>query len=171
MAVTPSIRPLRDADVPDVVALVARTIDASYAAHYGPEALAFFKRYHASGEVIREAGDGATVVVEDDGHVAGTGTIVDGHVKRVFIDPACQGMGIGTTIMDHLERLARDTGRETVALDASLPAKRFYDRRGYQVVEPAFVMVRDGEIVAENEDTDLPGAERLDYFRMTKRLA
>jgi hypothetical protein len=43
-----------------------------------------------------------------------------------------------------------------VKLDASLPAKAFYDRLGYLTVEPAFLTVENGR--------------RLDFFKMQKAL-
>jgi len=58
--------------------------------------------------------------------------------------------------MQRLEEQAVSLGIDSVRLDASLPAKSFYDRLGYLTVEPAFLTVEN--------------SRRLDYFRMHKSV-
>ena len=45
--------------------------------------------------------------------------------------------GIGKSILDHLESLARDLGLKEVKLDGTLNAADFYRRCGYVGDEPA----------------------------------
>ena len=91
------------------------------------------------------------------GRVLGTGTLVGEEIKRVFVEPDLQTHGLGRRIMRHLEERAALAGIEMIRLDASLPAKRFYDGLGYTVVEKAFLQVENGQ--------------SLDFFKMQKELA
>ena len=59
------------------------------------------------------------------------------HVRRVAVDPAVQGAGIGRALMEWVEARARELGRDEVRLGvrAQLPGNRsFYERLGYGVV-------------------------------------
>jgi hypothetical protein len=59
--------------------------------------------------------------------------------------------------MQYLEAKATLLGVAAIQLDASLPAKQFYDRLGYATVERASLEVENGR--------------RLDYFKMCKTLS
>ena len=106
--------------------------------------------------ILRDALDGCTLVFDKAGRIVATGTLAGDEIKRVFVAPALQGRGFGRLIMQHLEEQAVTLGIDTVRLDASLPAKSFYNHLGYITVEPAFLTVENGR--------------RLDYFRMQKSV-
>jgi GNAT superfamily N-acetyltransferase len=136
--------------------LIHSTIDACYPSFYPPEAVDFFKEYHSYEAIAERAQEGCTIVVERDGQVIGTGTLVDDHITAVFVQALLQGQGIGTRIMKHLERKALAVGMGSVSLDASLPSKRFYDSLGYAMMEEASLAVANDE--------------SLDFYRVRKNL-
>jgi GNAT superfamily N-acetyltransferase len=150
------IRDFNTSDLPVIKNLIDKTIDISYPAFYCDEAIAFFKHHHCEENISKDAEHGHTVVLEEDAQIIGTGTILDNEIKRVFIDPAFQKHGFGKLIMSNLEARASSQGIKLVKLDASLPAKRFYDSLGYQTLEKTFTEVTNGE--------------RLDYYKMEKLL-
>lgn len=149
-------RDFREADVPALKSLIHRTIALCYPGHYCAEAVRFFLNYHNEEAIRRDAREGCTVVLERAGRLAGTGTVVGDEIKRVFVDPAAQGQGVGRRIMERLEDKARSSHVRTIRLDASLPSKVFYDRLGYTTVEKTFLPVGNGR--------------RLDFFKMQKAL-
>ncbi len=151
-----TIREFQRADLPAVKALVYQTIAVCYPGHYCAEAVRFFVDYHSEEAILRDAQNGRTIVLDKASRTLGTGTLVGDEIKRVFVSPAFQKRGWGRRIMQHLEETAALAGVEVVRLDASLPAKTFYDRLGYTTVEPAFLPVENGR--------------RLDFFRMQKTL-
>ena len=73
-------------------------------------------------------------VLLDGEKLVGTGSREDNHITRVFVLPEYQGRGYGRYILDRLEE-AVAKNYDTVQLDASLPAARLYERRGYHTVE------------------------------------
>ncbi len=152
----PTIRMYQAADRAPLQALIHRTIDICYCRHYCAEAVHFFKDYHSEQAIRRDARKGCTVVLDRAGRILGTGTLVGDEIKRVFVDPACQGQGLGRLIMRHLEARAAASGVNSIRLDASLPSKPFYDRLGYTTIEAAFLEVGNGR--------------RLDFFRMRKMM-
>lgn len=147
-----SFRRFRPDDAGQVKALVDRTVDTCYDPAYPAEARAFFKQHHSCDSVLEDAGRGLTIVAVAGGEVVGTGTLVDGGIRRVFVAPECQGQGVGGGLMDRLEEEAM--GLESIELDASLVSLGFYLHRGYQVVRAASIAVA--------------GGKTLDYFVMRK---
>ena len=61
---------------------------------------------------------GDTIVLQKDGQLIGTGTVLGNEIKRVFIDPAFQKHGFGKLIMRNLEAKAHAQGIKLVTLDA-----------------------------------------------------
>ena len=94
--------------------------------------------------------------MEKDNQIIGTGTIVDNHMMRVFVNLVFQKQGFGKLIMLKLEERAASLGIDIVILDASIPSKKFYDSLGYQTLEETFIPVENGK--------------RLDFYRMEKAL-
>ena len=82
-----------------------------------------------------------TVVAVEDGMIVGFGDIDEtGHIDRLYVHKDHQGEGIATAICDELEQ---HTGKMKVTTYASITAKSFFERRGYQAVKRQEV-VRDG---------------------------
>jgi GNAT superfamily N-acetyltransferase len=150
------LRQFRAEDLAAVTALVRRTIDLSYAGIYPPLAIAHFHEHHTDEEITSNAEQGYTVVAERNGRIVATGTLVGDDVRRVYVEQAWQGRGLGRAIMEELEGRAAEQGAEEVQVYASLPAKPFYEQLGYVVVEEG---ARDcGE------------GQTLRWFHMSKRI-
>lgn len=143
-------------DVNGVRALICQTIDTSYRLAYSPQAIAFFKEYHSLDNIKRDAGQGLTLVAIMDGQIVGTATLLDGEIKRVFVDPKFQGQGIGRELMLSLITEARAQGLRSVSLDASLVSRGMYERLGFR-------FLRDGR-------HDLGNGLVLDYYLMALDL-
>jgi GNAT superfamily N-acetyltransferase len=150
------VRKFRPQDIDVVKELVDSTIDTSYGGVYPPAAIAFFKEHHAVEKILADSRNGCILVAEDEGRMIGTGTLVNGEVGRMFVMPECQGQGIGMEILGQLEQVARKKGLRHLRLDASLVARKFYERMGFKLIE----------------DTSRPvgNDERLEYSVMTKAL-
>lgn len=151
-----AFRRFRREDLDDVKTLVDRTIDRCYDPAYSPSAREFFKRYHSRESILDDAERGVTVVAASGGRVVGTGTLVEGSIRRVFVAPEHQGKGLGDQLMRRLEAEAAAQGRGSVELDASTVSLGFYLRRGYRTVREASV--------------EVAGGKALDYHVMRKPL-
>jgi len=123
-------RKFKSSDLDAVRGLIQETIDACYSDVYPKEAVRFFKDWHCDENVLKEAEEGYTIVLERDSRIIGTGTIVGDEIKRVFVDPSFQKSGFGTIFMQNLEAKALLAGVGVVRLDASLPSIKFYDSLG-----------------------------------------
>jgi putative acetyltransferase len=150
------IRRFRRSDLPVVKELIDKTIDICYPADYPTEAIKYFKQYHCEKNILKGAAKGRTIVLEKNNRVIGTGTILDNHILRVFVNPKFQKQGLGKLIMNKLEDKAISSGVNRVKLDASLPSKTFYDSLGYKTCEKTYVKLENGK--------------KLHYYKMDKAL-
>lgn len=88
---------------------------------------------------------GVFVVATDDGVAVACGGVQPlgdgtGEVKRMWVDPAWRGAGLGGRLLRHLEDVARELGHRRVVLDTSdrlTEAVALYERAGYTAV-PAY---------------------------------
>lgn len=79
-----------------------------------------------------------------DGRAVGCGGYVsDGNgaaeLKRMFVDAAARGRGIGPAILEAIEQSARQEGVRVMRLETgilSVEARRLYARSGYSACEP-----------------------------------
>jgi putative acetyltransferase len=98
-----------------------------------PDALRIdqFRRAICGGEELFLAAE------HDRGDVVGFGSIVPSaaELRAVYVHPDAGRSGIGSAILEGLERLAIENGVFALRMDASVNAEAFYLRHGYELVE------------------------------------
>lgn len=122
--------------------LVQDTIKAVYPKYYLNDAVEFFSQLHSVDRVKADIENGFVRILIVDDSIVGTGTVSENHITRLFVSPEYQGRGYGSYIMSCIEDEI-SPNYSTAYLDSSLPAARFYDKRGYKTV-------RHEEITAGN---------------------
>jgi putative acetyltransferase len=66
----------------------------------------------------------------------------DGHVDMMYVHPRCQGKGVASALLSHLESVARGLGIQELYTEASITARLFFERRGFQLIEQQVVSTR-----------------------------
>jgi putative acetyltransferase len=120
-------------DMPDILALLSQS-DAYSAALYPPESNHQPDLAALSGHGIR------FFVARLDGKAAGCGALMLGaagqdEIKRMFVDPAERGHGIGRALLDAIEAAGRADGVGLLQLETGIhnhEAIRLYRRCGYR---------------------------------------
>jgi predicted GNAT family N-acyltransferase len=64
-------------------------------------------------------------------------TPAEAQVRYMAVDPAAQGRGLGSKILQECERRARAVGATSIVLNAREDARRFYLKHGFVVAGPA----------------------------------
>ena len=85
---------------------------------------------------------GAFVLLRSDGTTVGCGGLQPlddriAEIKRMWIDPAWRGLGLGPRLLSELEAVAADLGHRRVVLDTNetlLEAVTMYQRAGYDPI-------------------------------------
>lgn len=120
-------------DLRTVTDIVQRTVVEVYPKYYPKEAVDFFRQIHCRENIAGDIEEGRVGVLEVGGAIVGTGSRDGQHITRVYVLPEYQGNGYGGYILGELEK--EISGKYSrIVLDASLPACRFYESRGYRTV-------------------------------------
>lgn len=61
-----------------------------------------------------------------------------GKAERVCILATMRGKGLGATLMNEMEKVARDQGMDTLKLNAQTHAESFYKGNGYTTISDLF---------------------------------
>jgi len=93
----------------------------------------------------RRSGDGRLVLVAADkaGHVVAFIDLEpDGHIDRLFCAPEAAGQGVASQLYEAIEAAAREQGIARLFTEASELARRFFERKGFTVLERQDKIIR-----------------------------
>jgi putative acetyltransferase len=105
----------------------------------------------------KRLGSHLTLVATLAGSAVGFAALASGNrIDMFYVHPAAAGQGVGTMLIDALEKLAGSRGAAMLAVDASDSARGFFEKRGY---------------VARQRNSVLAGGEWLANTTLHKPLA
>lgn len=128
------LRPYAPSDCQALAELFHHTVHTVNAGDYTPEQLDAW----SPGAVDLEGWNRSflerhTLVAEEGGRIVGFGDMDGtGYLDRLYVHKDCQGRGIASAICEALERAADTAGLTT---HASITARPFFEKRGWQVVK------------------------------------
>lgn len=127
------LQPFLPADTVALVDLYAQSIDELTADDYTEDQRLAWAGVAADAEVFaRRLGAMTTLVVKVDGEYAGFAALKDNAtLDMLYVHPYFAGQGVGSTLADAMERLAKSRGATAITVDASDTAQEFFTRRGY----------------------------------------
>ena len=73
-------------------------------------------------------------VYDSDGVIAGTISLGGNTIYGFFVAPDRQHEGIGTELLKWAEKRAREKGKRTLQVGASITALNFYRKHGYKTI-------------------------------------
>lgn len=138
------IRKATTTDFDTVKHITQTTIRAVYPKYYPEGAVEFFCQHHSDEHILADLEAGKVYLLEIDGRFTGTVTIDVNHINRLFVLPECQHNGFGRMLMDFTEEKIFEQ-YDRIELDASLPAKKIYLRRGYKETEYNVIDTANGD--------------------------
>jgi GNAT superfamily N-acetyltransferase len=136
--------------------MIQETMEISYRGIYPARAVQFFKKFHREAKIAERSRTGEVWILEEDGLILATGSLLGSEILGVFVVPDVQRRGYGRAIMNELESRARAKGIPEIHLSISLPSRKFYEGMGYDVLQ--------------NESVDVGEGQRLEYWPARKRL-
>lgn len=133
------LRPYQSSDCKELSELFYNTVHTINRKDYTPEQLDAW----ADGHVDLAAWDASflahhTVVAEEDGRLVGFGDMdQNGYLDRLYVHKDYQGRGIAKALCDCLENRGREVQKAggCFTTHASITARPFFERRGYQTVK------------------------------------
>ncbi|HKM63131.1 MAG TPA: GNAT family N-acetyltransferase [Acidisphaera sp.] len=82
------------------------------------------------------------VAVLDEAIVGFADLEPDGHIDVLYVHPAYQGVGVASLLLERVEAAAMGQGLSHVFTEASLTARPFFERWGFQVLARQQVALR-----------------------------
>jgi putative acetyltransferase len=149
------VRAYRPEDRDAVINVFVRAIRESASRDYSPgqiDAWAGVDRIHASAAVHDRL---IWVAVVDDLVIGFTDLELLGHLDRMYVHPEYEGRGVASALLNRLEDAARCQGLTKLFTEASITARPFFERRGFEVLSAQVVEFR---------------GEKFANFKMEKRL-
>lgn len=135
------IRRFRKEDARDTSKCIVRALKETNSKHYPKCIINFLIRTNQPKNVAKRAAERETLVAESSGKIAGTINLTkDCWIGTFFVDPRCQGKGIGTKLLQAIERLAKKKNRE-IRTHCTINSVDFYKKNGYRVVKA--VLLKD----------------------------
>ncbi|WP_436063636.1 MULTISPECIES: N-acetyltransferase family protein [unclassified Phenylobacterium] len=132
-----SLRPYLQTDAAELSELYYESVQRLGGRRYSPEQVVAWAPAPVDAATVQaRAGDGRTtlVAVDDRGRLLGYGDLeADGHIDHLYCRPEAAGTGVALTLLEALERLARDQGVERLYVEASELAKGLFERKGFTV--------------------------------------
>jgi len=127
------IRPFMPADTMALRDLYAQSIEELTAEDYTEDQrLAWIARAEDAEAFADRLEAMVTLIVQVDGEYLGFASLKDNTVlDMLFVHPYATGRGVGTTLVDALERLAAARGAKEISAEASDTAQQFFAERGY----------------------------------------
>ena len=143
-------------DLAIVKAIAHSAINAVYPHYYPLGAVEFFLAHHSDEHILRDIEKGIVFLLKDDNeNTVGTVTVAENEMTRLFVLPQYHGKGYGGRLIRFAEEKITEK-YDTVKLDASLPAKSIYLKKGYSFVS--------------YHSIDCGSGDKLCYDEMTKRV-
>ena len=134
-------------DLQLVKRITIETINQIYPHYYPKGAVEFFIEHHNDVNISNDIEAGIVFLCMDENEQAvGTVTLKENDICRLFVLPEYQGLGYGRELLDFAENEIAKNHAE-ILLDASLPAKRIYLKRGYVEKESHIIVANYGDFL------------------------
>lgn len=139
------VRAAKKQDQQTVYRIAQETISGIYPRYYPRGAVDFFLQHHNPMAIEKDIKNGCVfLAVNEEEKAVGTVTIRQNEILRLFVLPEYQGMGYGKMLLDFAEaEVARQY--EKIIVDASLPAKSLYLKRGYREKDYHQIKTENGD--------------------------
>lgn len=131
-------------DFKNVKNITTTTIESIYPHYYPYGAVEFFLNHHNDSNIQSDIESGIVYLCIDDNNAVGTVTVRENEICRLFVLPEYQGKGFGRELISFAEKKISETF-STIILDASLPAKSIYLKRGYVTIEYHSIKTDNGD--------------------------
>jgi putative acetyltransferase len=137
-------RPYESTDLPSVMEIYTASIRSLAASYYSPEQIAAWAPVPSDAARWQERLSHLhTIVAESDGGLAGFASHThDGYLDFLFTHPTFARRGVATRLYQRVESALRTVRAPRVTTHASLAARPFFDRHGFQLDAEEWVECR-----------------------------
>ena len=131
-------------DLPIVRLITQTTIRAVYPRYYPAGAVDFFSQHHSDEHIVSDIAASRVYLLWAEAEPVGNVTIADNNINRLFVLTEHQHRGYGKKLLDFAEEKILEN-YDSIQMDASLPAKAIYLKRGYKETEYHIIETENGD--------------------------
>ena len=121
-------------DCPKLIQLFVNTVHHTNKADYSPAQLNAWTSNIDAAKWANTLQQHHTIVAEVNGVIAGFGDLDANYIDRLYIHKNFQKQGIAKSIVLSLEETAKQSGEKEITTHASITAKAFFEKLGYQTI-------------------------------------
>jgi putative acetyltransferase len=136
------IRPYEPADLDAVIAIFQRAVRETAAKDYNEAQIQAWSQTDRSRWEMRRMSRPTWVALVQDTPAGFTDLEPDGHLDMLFVHPAWNGKGVASALLQVVEDTARQQNLQRIFTEASITARPFFERRGFQVITEQVVETR-----------------------------
>jgi len=137
-----SVRPYLPADLDALVGIFLGAIREVAAKDYDAAQIAAWAQVDREKFAARCLGTLTWVAVIDRFAVGFSNLEPDGHLDMMYVHPAHQSRGTATALLAQVEKSARAQALPRIFTEASITARSFFERRGFQILTSQLVLSR-----------------------------
>lgn len=121
-------------DIPQIESLIQSVLRQSNSEDYPDKVIDFMCSYYSKKSIEDKFEDKTTWIVKPykGDKLIGTIALKDTEIQALFVDATVQKGGYGKKLLMEAEKYAKVSGIKKLHLSASLTAKIFYEKMGYQ---------------------------------------
>ncbi|WP_375102809.1 GNAT family N-acetyltransferase [Paenibacillus sp. RS8] len=132
------IRAYQESDISQLISLFYETVHAVNKQDYSQEQLdAWAPKEEKSLKLntwSTSLRQNITYVAEMNGYIVGFSDMtMEGHLDRLYVHKDFQGQGVASALVNKLELKARELGLHEMDTEASITARPFFERHGYEL--------------------------------------
>lgn len=139
-----NIRNFKDEDIESVLKLFYDTVHSVNSKDYNNEQLkAWAPKELDRLKWIESLNRNYSIVAEENTKIIGFGDIDStGYLDRLYVHKNHQGKKVASNLINALENYIFNKGVKSIITDASITAKPFFEKKGYEVIKEQQVELR-----------------------------
>ncbi len=127
------IRRLKQADATRTAHVIFKSLTKLNSRDYPKHVIETLVKRYAPDQLWASSTQSEIYVAVDGGRVLGTACLINAGIYSMFVDPDFTRHGIGSALMQRLERAAYSHGKRLITLTSSVTAVDFYLTCGYTI--------------------------------------
>lgn len=132
------IRPAQGEDAGGISRVITSALRETNAKDYSEAVIARVEQSFSPAAVSDLLERRLVFVAINNDSIVGTASLDGQVVRTVFVDPQCQGRGIGRALMAEVERAAVERDVAVLAVPSSVTAEPFYAKLGFKSVRDSY---------------------------------
>lgn len=144
MSAAVHIRAYSEADLDALIDLFTSSVRQVASRDYSPAQIEAWAPVAVNREQwATRLGSRPTYVAEASGQIVGFSDLEpDGHIDMLFVHADHQGQGVARALLDHITARAHEQGIARLFTEASITARLFFERNGFDQIEAQDVELR-----------------------------